>query len=121
MSNLLYCRNGELKLCDLGLARCGCRAATLQSAVLATCQPCRRAHSICARRGPPPLVLLLPLLLRRRHFQHEQAPMTPRVVTLWYRAPELLLGSEVRGLYGCGAPPSGPHSTGPSQGPRAPV
>ena len=35
-------------------------------------------------RVPPPC----------RYFPPFAAPMTPRVVTLWYRPPEVLLGSE---------------------------
>eukprot|EP00899_Mesostigma_viride_P019597 jgi/Mesvir1/27639/Mv07369-RA.1 len=47
LSNLLYCNDGMLKLCDFGLAR---------------------------------------------HYQPDPRPYTAKVVTLWYRAPELLLG-----------------------------
>jgi len=32
----------------------------------------------------------------RRYFQPFPSALTPRVVTLWYRAPEILLGAEVR-------------------------
>ncbi|GBF94202.1 cell division cycle 2 [Raphidocelis subcapitata] len=49
LSNLLYTAQGDLKLCDFGLAR---------------------------------------------HARPPGAPLTPRVVTLWYRAPELLLGAD---------------------------
>eukprot|EP00967_Tisochrysis_lutea_P029843 scaffold34961_cov19-Tisochrysis_lutea.AAC.1 len=36
----------------------------------------------------------------RRYFQPFPAVMTPRVVTLWYRAPEVLLGAEERQTWG---------------------
>ncbi|KAL0213190.1 hypothetical protein RCL1_006816 [Eukaryota sp. TZLM3-RCL] len=62
MSNLLYSRNGQIKLCDFGLSR----------------------------------QLSLP-----------SNTLTPNVVTLWYRAPELLLGSEdyttAIDIFACGA------------------
>ena len=65
-SNLLLTEGGVLKLCDCGLAR------PLPATGLAP-----EAAETSAEDGtprPPP-------------------PLTPRVVTLWYRAPELLWGS----------------------------
>jgi cell division cycle 2-like len=70
-SNLLYGNNGVLRIGDFGLAReCGTTPPPPTVVVEASHLP-----------GEPPQV-------------REVGPYTGGVVTLWYRAPEVLLGSE---------------------------
>ena len=78
MSNLLYNNRGELKLADFGLARefseCG------SSGVIGGGGQASKGTGGGAREEAAAFA------------------MTPKVVTLWYRAPELLLGEAAYGL-----------------------
>ena len=78
MSNLLYNNKGELKLADFGLAR---SFTILRHPILIDGTSESTGDSTAGR------------LPERAHEGHHPRanPMTARVVTLWYRAPELLL------------------------------
>ena len=95
LSNLLLNNRGELKLCDFGLARfyepgdhgrgagCGCRRPLRPPATPATSRPFRAFAMKHAFNGA---------LVSDVGTVHG-GTYTPKVVTLWYRAPELLLGN----------------------------
>ncbi len=88
-SNILYTNRGELKLCDFGLARqvgrmgrassCRCSSAAPAGSALATLP--RTSYLPACARPPAP------------QYGSPLHPYTHMVVTLWYRAPELLLGA----------------------------
>lgn len=67
-ANILISNNGNVKLADFGLAR--------------------QVNGLAARMG------LLGPEAQKAQLQRQQPSLTNRVVTLWYRAPELLLGDE---------------------------
>ena len=74
MSNLLLTAEGMLKLCDFGLAREHSSAGAAVTTPRPEAEPSGGAAAADSTTTLPP-------------------PYTPRVVTLWYRSPELLLGA----------------------------
>lgn len=120
-SNILLDAAANLKLCDLGLARCfvprRARRAVQDAACATDCDPTSRrtvADARCMREGgrgtarsrsPPTRDAGVVRQVSRvdaadeKHGDHGGASrrgpaMTPGVTTLWYRAPEVLLGSQ---------------------------
>lgn len=100
-SNILYTNKGELKLCDFGLARQVRRAGRGGVREWRAPMPARRARHACWPR--PPLQAQTPLPRPRRpppapaptpQYGSPLRAYTHMVVTLWYRAPELLLGAK---------------------------
>ena len=110
-SNILYTNRGELKLCDFGLARqvgcwlhtrsscpagmVGCSAQLASLAGWWSCmQPLTPAGAalLCSPAHTPDAV---PSFISSLPLQYGSPlhPYTHMVVTLWYRAPELLLGA----------------------------
>jgi len=108
MSNLLYDERGQLKVCDFGLAR----RALLRSNKLTKIETVRRPSEravITKQRGAKRrackgsslrsslVVLRAVIVLTSNSLHQQQQKMTPNVVSMWYRPPELLLGSEFYG------------------------
>ena len=101
-SNILYTNRGELKLCDFGLARqvrylqylqyrwVHCSAAqSAHAGSVPLCQFPEQPQNVAAHQTLPAAAPTLPCRLQ---FGSPLGAYTHMVVTLWYRAPELLLG-----------------------------
>lgn len=85
-ANLLVNNRGDVKIADFGLARKFFRKPITASAAFAS-----TSNDDGVQKSPPPDQS------SQRQQQQPTAPMTNRVITLWYRPPELCLGCEQYG------------------------